>query len=140
MAARRSRPGTFTWSGWARRGDEVTEAADAPLRGAREAGVEVVYDDRDAGPGEKLTDAELLGCPLRLVVGRRALAEGVVEAQVAPKRRRGAPARWPRRRAGAPSCSMASTERPGGHASLFGLDRSGPKPQGDPARASRCGR
>jgi prolyl-tRNA synthetase len=42
----------------------------------------VVYDDREAGPGEKLTDAELLGCPLRLVVGRRGLADGVVEAQV----------------------------------------------------------
>jgi prolyl-tRNA synthetase len=41
---------------------------------------EVLYDDRDAGPGEKLTDAELLGCPLRVVVGRRGLAEGVVEA------------------------------------------------------------
>jgi prolyl-tRNA synthetase len=41
-----------------------------------------VYDDRDAGPGEKLTDAELLGCPLRITVGRRTLAEGAVEAQV----------------------------------------------------------
>ena len=47
-----------------------------------EAGIEVLYDDRDAGPGEKLTDAELLGCPLRLVVGRRTLAEGAIEAQV----------------------------------------------------------
>ncbi len=36
--------------------------------------------DRDAGPGEKFADAELLGCPLRLVVGRRGLAKGVVEA------------------------------------------------------------
>jgi prolyl-tRNA synthetase len=42
----------------------------------------VIYDDRDAGPGEKLTDAELLGCPLRLVAGRRGLAEGMIEAQV----------------------------------------------------------
>jgi prolyl-tRNA synthetase len=42
----------------------------------------VIYDDRDAGTGEKLTDAELLGCPLRVVVGRRGLAEGQVEAQV----------------------------------------------------------
>jgi prolyl-tRNA synthetase len=43
---------------------------------------EVLYDDRDAGPGEKLTDAELLGCPLRVVVGKRALAEGQLEAQI----------------------------------------------------------
>ena len=41
----------------------------------------MLYDDRDAGPGEKFTDAELLGCPLRIVVGRKALAEGEVEAQ-----------------------------------------------------------
>ncbi|MEK6272232.1 MAG: His/Gly/Thr/Pro-type tRNA ligase C-terminal domain-containing protein, partial [Actinomycetota bacterium] len=46
----------------------------------------------DAGPGEKLTDAELLGCPLRITVGRRALAEGAVEAQV---RRSGAEERLP---------------------------------------------
>ena len=34
------------------------------------------------GPGEKLTDAELLGCPVGIVAGRRGLAEGVVEASV----------------------------------------------------------
>jgi len=63
-------------------GDEVTDAADALYAELADAGIAPVYDDRDAGPGEKLTDAELLGCPLRLVVGRRGLAEGVVEAQV----------------------------------------------------------
>ncbi|MBK5232993.1 MAG: proline--tRNA ligase [Thermoleophilia bacterium] len=44
------------------------------------AGLEVIYDDRDAGPGQKLTDAELIGCPLRVVVGRRGLADGIYEA------------------------------------------------------------
>jgi len=58
------------------------EAADRLYEELRDAGAEVLYDDRDGGPGEKLTDAELLGCPLRLVVGRRGLAEGIVEAQV----------------------------------------------------------
>lgn len=48
----------------------------------RATGIETLYDDRDAGPGEKLTDAELLGCPLRLVVGRRGLAENRVEAEL----------------------------------------------------------
>ena len=56
-------------------------------RSSSEAGLEPLYDDREAGPGEKLTDAELLGCPLRIVVGKRALAEGEVEAQ---ERRTGA--------------------------------------------------
>ena len=34
------------------------------------------------GPGEKFADAELLGCPLRLTVGKRTLASGEIEAQV----------------------------------------------------------
>jgi prolyl-tRNA synthetase len=60
--------------------EEERGAADRLYEELRERGAEVVYDDRDAGPGEKLTDAELLGCPLRVVVGRRGLARGVVEA------------------------------------------------------------
>jgi prolyl-tRNA synthetase len=44
--------------------------------------LEVLYDDRDAGPGEKFADAELLGCPLRVTVGRRTLAAGELEVQV----------------------------------------------------------
>jgi prolyl-tRNA synthetase len=64
----------------AKAGEPEREAADQIYEQLRAAGVEVLYDDRDAGPGEKLTDAELLGCPLRIVVGRRGLAEGVVEA------------------------------------------------------------
>jgi prolyl-tRNA synthetase len=64
-----------------RAGDEAAKAAEALYGELREVGVEVVLDDRAAGPGEKLTDAELLGCPLRVAVGRRALAEGAVEAQ-----------------------------------------------------------
>ncbi|MGP0102266.1 MAG: His/Gly/Thr/Pro-type tRNA ligase C-terminal domain-containing protein, partial [Solirubrobacteraceae bacterium] len=47
-----------------------------------DGGVQVLYDDRDAGPGEKFADAELLGCPLRLTVGRRTLESGEIEAQV----------------------------------------------------------
>jgi prolyl-tRNA synthetase len=61
-------------------GEPEREAADGLYEALREGGAEVLYDDRDAGPGEKLTDAELLGCPLRVVVGRRGLAKGVVEA------------------------------------------------------------
>ncbi len=61
-------------------GEPEREAADELYAALREAGAEVLYDDRDAGPGEKLTDAELLGCPLRVVVGRRGLANGIVEA------------------------------------------------------------
>lgn len=63
--------------------DEVSAAADQIYESLTAAGVETVYDDRpSAGAGEKLTDAELLGCPLRLTIGRRGLADGVAEAQL----------------------------------------------------------
>ena len=42
-------------------------------------GVDVIYDDREAGAGEKFADAELLGVPLRLTVGRRTLESGEIE-------------------------------------------------------------
>ncbi len=64
----------------AKAGEEERAAADGLYEELRGVGIEVLYDERDAGTGEKLTDAELLGCPLRIVVGRRGLAEGVVEA------------------------------------------------------------
>jgi len=64
----------------ARAGEDERTAADNLYEELTGAGVEVLYDERDAGTGQKLTDAELLGCPLRIVVGRRGLAEGVVEA------------------------------------------------------------
>jgi prolyl-tRNA synthetase len=57
---------------------EVADRIYEELVGER---LEVLYDDRDAGPGEKLTDSELLGCPLRVVAGRKSLAEGQVETQ-----------------------------------------------------------
>jgi prolyl-tRNA synthetase len=64
----------------AKAGEPEREAADRLYGELQEGEADVLYDDRDAGPGEKLTDAELLGCPLRVVVGRRGLARGVVEA------------------------------------------------------------
>jgi prolyl-tRNA synthetase len=63
-------------------GSPEREAADELYRVLCEAGLEVLYDDRDAGPGEKFADAELLGCPLRLTVGPRALKQGEIEVQV----------------------------------------------------------
>jgi prolyl-tRNA synthetase len=64
-------------------GDEVADAADAAYEALRAAGIEAVLDDRpNAGTGEKLTDAELIGCPLRLTIGKRGVAEGIAEAQV----------------------------------------------------------
>jgi prolyl-tRNA synthetase len=62
-------------------GDDTAQAADGLYEELQAAGLETIYDDREAGAGEKLTDAELLGCPLRITVGPRALAEGEVESR-----------------------------------------------------------
>jgi prolyl-tRNA synthetase len=62
-------------------GSAEREAADAVYAQLRAAGVDVLYDDRDAGPGEKFADAELLGVPLRLTLGKRSLESGALEAQ-----------------------------------------------------------
>ena len=63
-------------------GSPEREAAEALYATLSEAAVEVLYDDRDLGPGEKFADAELLGCPLRLTVGRRSLESGEIEVQI----------------------------------------------------------
>jgi prolyl-tRNA synthetase len=63
-------------------GSEERAFADGLYGELQELGLEVLYDERDAGPGEKFTDAELVGCPLRVTVGRRTLGSGEVEVQL----------------------------------------------------------
>ena len=63
-------------------GTPERELADGLYQELQQAGLETLYDERDAGPGEKFTDAELLGCPLRLTVGRRTLAAEEIEVQI----------------------------------------------------------
>jgi len=67
--------------GLGRPGSREREAAERLYEQVGAAGLTAVLDDRDAGPGEKFADAELLGCPLRLTVGRRSLEAGAAEAQ-----------------------------------------------------------
>ncbi len=61
------------------RAPEVAEAADALHDRLVAAGVDVLYDDRDVSPGVKFADADLLGVPVRLVVGSKGVARGIVE-------------------------------------------------------------
>ncbi|HEY2161300.1 MAG TPA: proline--tRNA ligase [Solirubrobacteraceae bacterium] len=63
-------------------GSEERAVADRLYGELQEQGLQTLYDDRDANPGEKFADAELLGCPLRVTVGRRSLAAGELELQV----------------------------------------------------------
>ena len=44
-------------------------------------GIDVLLDDSDARPGFKFKDAELIGLPIRVTVGKRGLADGIVEIQ-----------------------------------------------------------
>ncbi len=61
------------------RSAEVRDAAEALYGELSAAGLEVLFDDRDARPGVKFADAELLGIPHRLVVSERSLAAGELE-------------------------------------------------------------
>ena len=63
-------------------GSEERELSDRLYGELQELGLQTLYDDRDAGPGEKFADAELLGCPVRVTVGRRTLAAGELEVQI----------------------------------------------------------
>ncbi len=63
-------------------GEEARAVADGLYDELKQEGLDVLYDDRDASPGEKFADAELLGCPLRLTVGKRGVESGEVETQV----------------------------------------------------------
>jgi prolyl-tRNA synthetase len=69
--------------GLGKAGSEERDLADRLYGELLETGLRIVYDDRDeAGPGQKFADAELLGVPLRLTVGRRTLSSGELEAQI----------------------------------------------------------
>jgi prolyl-tRNA synthetase len=70
-------------------GTEEHELAERLYADLTTTGFDVLYDDRAARPGEKLVEAELLGCPLRVVAGKRSLEGGELEVQI----RRGTEAR-----------------------------------------------
>jgi prolyl-tRNA synthetase len=63
-----------------KRGDAACDAECEALYAALgQAGVEVLYDDRDERPGFKLAEMDLIGIPWQILVGPRGLAAGVVE-------------------------------------------------------------
>jgi prolyl-tRNA synthetase len=66
---------------------EVIATADRLYEELSAAGVEVFYDDRDERPGVKFKDADLIGFPVRVVVGGKALAKGVVEVSTRRERK-----------------------------------------------------
>ena len=63
------------------RSEEVREAAESLYAEMQERGLDVLFDDRDARPGVKFADAELIGIPHRVVVSERGLESREVEYQ-----------------------------------------------------------
>lgn len=61
------------------RSPAVAEAAESIYAQLRDAGVDVLWDDRNTRPGVKFADMELIGIPHRLVIGERGLAENNLE-------------------------------------------------------------
>jgi len=61
------------------RSDALREASEALYTELQGMGIEVLFDDRDARPGVKFADAELIGIPHRLVISERGLAAGELE-------------------------------------------------------------
>ncbi|MCC6277459.1 MAG: proline--tRNA ligase [Oligoflexia bacterium] len=58
---------------------QTVEAAEKIYDSLTKNGVEVLLDDRDERPGVKFKDADLMGLPVRINIGKRSLAEGFVE-------------------------------------------------------------
>ncbi len=54
------------------------EAAEAIYRACRDSGLDAVLDDRDERPGVKFKDADLVGIPYRVTIGKK-LPQGIVE-------------------------------------------------------------
>jgi prolyl-tRNA synthetase len=60
---------------------EAAELAESVAQELSDAGHAVLLDDRDARPGEKFADADLLGCPTRITVGKKTLEDGAVDVR-----------------------------------------------------------
>ncbi len=68
---------------------EVSNVAEDLARRFADAGVEVVIDDRDERAGVKFNDADLIGWPYQVIVGKKGLSEGVVETKTRASGERG---------------------------------------------------
>ncbi len=62
--------------------DEIGDLAASLAQELAAAGHDVLLDDRDARPGEKFADADLLGCPSRVTVGRKTLDDDAVDVRL----------------------------------------------------------
>ena len=59
--------------------ENVSAVADELYKKMLDAGIEVLYDDRIVSAGVKLTDSELMGMPIRVVISPKTMANGTAE-------------------------------------------------------------
>ncbi|MBA2460917.1 MAG: proline--tRNA ligase [Actinobacteria bacterium] len=59
--------------------DEIVALAEETAQNLSAEGLDVLLDDRDLRPGEKFADADLIGCPVRVTVGKKSLVDGAVD-------------------------------------------------------------
>jgi len=60
---------------------QLTKTAQRLYQNLQQAGIEVLYDERDKSPGEKFVEADLIGIPIRLVVSEKTIAKDSVEVK-----------------------------------------------------------
>ena len=61
--------------------DNIMQQAEQLYAALKQQGVDVFMDDRDESPGKKFNDADLIGIPYRITIGKRMLAENKVEVK-----------------------------------------------------------
>jgi prolyl-tRNA synthetase len=61
--------------------EEILGRAQELAASLEQTGLDVLLDDRDERPGEKFADADLIGIPARVIVGRKTLEDGMVDAR-----------------------------------------------------------
>jgi len=59
----------------------VEEQAEQAAQILDAAGADVLLDDRDQRAGEKFADADLIGCPIRVTVGKKTVEDGAVDVR-----------------------------------------------------------
>lgn len=62
--------------------EKISNAADVLYSGLMEDGIEVLLDDRDERPGVKFKDADLIGIPFRVTIGKRFAQDGEIEIRI----------------------------------------------------------
>jgi prolyl-tRNA synthetase len=63
-------------------GNETLEEGEKIYNQLLDRGIDVLFDDRDARPGFKFKDADLIGIPIRITLGKKSLQEGTAEVKL----------------------------------------------------------